>query len=163
MAFRWSILLSLLAAPAAAQESAPASTARVVYLTRDWLFIDAGWGEGLRRGSEIEVVRGDRTIAVLRVETVGDRRASCSILNRQGVLMLGDTVRLTPAAPRPKPAVAVAARPAPAAPAPASATVATPGPAAVPPPAPAPTPTPTPAVAPPPPSPVPRPPSPVPR
>ena len=116
MALRWSLVLSLLApALAAGQEAAPTRTANVTYLTQDWLFIDAGWGEGLRRGSEVEVVRHGRTIALLRVETVGDRRASCTILSRQGVLMLGDTVRLTPAPP-PKAMVAAVAPPAPPAP-----------------------------------------------
>ena len=124
-AIRWSFLLTLLAPAAiAAQQAAPARTASVIYLARDWLFIDAGWGEGLRQGSELEVVRRGRTIAVLRVESVGDRRASCVIASLRGALMLGDTVRLTPAAPPPRAAPVTAARvPTPAAPlAPANAT-----------------------------------------
>ncbi|HEV2671993.1 MAG TPA: hypothetical protein VGU74_12945, partial [Gemmatimonadales bacterium] len=96
--------------PAPAQQAAPARTANVIYLARDWLFINAGWGEGLRQGSEVEVVRRGRTIAVLRVESVGDHRASCVIANLRGALMLGDTVRLTPAAPPPQAAPVTAAR-----------------------------------------------------
>ena len=97
-------------AAASAQQTAPARTASVIYLSRDWLFINAGWAEGLRQGSEVEVVRRGRTIAVLRVESVGDRRASCAIVSLRGALMLGDTVRLTPAAPPPRAAPATAAR-----------------------------------------------------
>ena len=48
--------MAVLAAPGAvAQQRAPARTANVIYLGRDWLFIDAGWGEGLRQGSEVVV------------------------------------------------------------------------------------------------------------
>ena len=102
----WAVLLSSVAPAAApAQQAAAARTARVIYLARDWLFIDAGWGQGLRQGSEVEVVRRGRTIAVLRVESVGDGRASCAIVTLRGVLVIGDTVRLTPAAPLPRVAV----------------------------------------------------------
>ncbi|MGE5802793.1 MAG: hypothetical protein ACM358_11090 [Gemmatimonadota bacterium] len=136
-------MLGLLApAAAGAQELPPARTVTVVYLTRDWLFINAGWGEGLRQGSEVEVVRRGRTVAVLRVESVGDRRASCVIVSRQLPLMLGDTVRLLPAAPQPRTAIASplprpdSTRPARIAPAPAPAPASA---SAVPVPAPAPT------------------------
>jgi len=114
-------VLSLLVPAAGAAQQATAGAARttasIIYLARDWLFIDAGWAEGLRQGSEVEVVRRGRTIAVLRVESVGDRRSSCAIAHLQGVLQLGDTVRLVPAAPSPRPALASAA-PAPPPPAP---------------------------------------------
>lgn len=81
------LLSSLPPAAASAQQAAAARPTRVIYLARDWLFIDAGWGEGLRQGSEVEVVRRGRTIAVLRVESVGDGRASCAIVSLRGVLV----------------------------------------------------------------------------
>lgn len=140
------LLSSPAPAAASAQQAAAARPTRVIYLARDWLFIDAGWGEGLRQGSEVEVVRRGRTIAVLRVESVGDGRASCAIVSLRGVLVLGDTVRLTPSAPASKTAraPAVAAR----APAPALAVAAAavpPAPQRQPPPPPPPPPAPSPA------------------
>ncbi len=113
-ALRWTVLLGLLVpAPAVAQQVGPTRTASVTYLGRDWLFIDAGWAQGLRRGAEVEIVRRRRTVAVLRVESVGDHQASCVVVSRQLPLMLGDSVRFTPVASPTRTPLVVAARPPP--------------------------------------------------
>src|SRR6267378_550032 len=99
-ALRWTVLLGLLLpAAAVAQGVGPTGTASVTYLGRDWLFIDAGSAEGLRQGSEAEVVRRGRGIAVLRVESLGDHQANCAVLSREVPLFVGDSVRFTPIAP----------------------------------------------------------------
>jgi len=111
-ALRWTVFLGLLVtAPAVAQQVDPTRTASVIYLGRDWLFIDAGWVEGLRQGSEVEVVRRGRTIAVLRVESVGEHRASCAVESHQLPLVLGDSVRFAPVGPTGRTPPVVAARP----------------------------------------------------
>ena len=93
---RWTVLLGvLLPAAAGAQQGDATRIAKVIYLGGDWLFINAGWGEGLRQGTEVEVVRRGRTVAVLRVESVGEGRASLAVVSRSVPLMLGDTVRYT--------------------------------------------------------------------
>jgi hypothetical protein len=77
-------------------ESRQDGAASVTYLGRDWLFIDAGSEDGLRQGSEVEVVRHDRTVAVLRVESLGSHQANCSVVSHQLTPILGDSVRFTP-------------------------------------------------------------------
>jgi hypothetical protein len=52
--------------------------------------------DGLRRGSEVEIVRRDRIVAVLRVESLGDHQANCAVVSRQLNPILGDSVRFTP-------------------------------------------------------------------
>jgi hypothetical protein len=107
--------------------------ASITYLGRDWLFIDAGSAEGLRQGSEAEIVRRGRPVALLRVESLGDHQANCSVVSRQLPLMVGDSVRFNPVTPPVQPPP-VAARPA-AAPQPAPALAPAPAPPPAPPPA----------------------------
>ena len=134
-ALRWAVLLGLLVPTAAgAQQVAPTRIASVTYLGMGWLFLDAGSAEGLRQGSEAEVVRRGRTIAVLRVESLGDHQASCSVVTSQLHPIVGDSVRYTPVAPPTRAPPAVAARP----PAPAPAPTPAPPPALLPPAPPAP-------------------------
>lgn len=109
----WAVLLGVLVpGAAAAQQAAPTGIASVTYLGRDWLFIDAGSAEGLQQGSEAEIVRRGRTVAVLRVESLGDHQANCAVLSRELPVMVGDSVRFTPVAPPSRAAAVVAARPA---------------------------------------------------
>jgi hypothetical protein len=117
-AWRWPVLLGLLVpAVAVAQQPVPTRIASVTYLGMGWLFIDAGTAEGLRQGTEAEVVRRGRTVAVLRVESLGDHQASCSVVTSQLHPVVGDSVRFTPVTSPPRTPPAVAARlPAPAAP-----------------------------------------------
>ena len=111
-ALRWAVLLRLvMPAGAVAQQVGPTRTARVSYLGSGWLFIDAGSVEGLRQGSRAEVVRRGRTIAVLRVESLGDHQASCTVVSRQLFPIIGDSVRFTPVAPPTRTSPVAAAQP----------------------------------------------------
>jgi hypothetical protein len=111
-AFRWTVLLGLLVPAAAmAQNVGSRRTASVTYLGRDWLFIDAGWVEGLREGSEVDVVRRGRVVAMLRVESLADHQANCAVVSRQLPLIVGDSVRFIPVAPPTRTPPVVAAGP----------------------------------------------------
>lgn len=100
-------LLSALAiaSPAAGQGAAarPTRWAHVTYLTPASAYLDAGRAEGLRGGdsSHVEIVRGDSTIAVLRVAFLATHRAACDLTGVPTTLVVGDSVRFTPAAPAP--------------------------------------------------------------
>lgn len=111
---RWSVVLGLALAPiAVAQQANPSRTARVTYLSgAGGLFIDAGSADGLRQGSQAQVVRRGRVVAVLRVESLGERQASCVVVRRQSRPVVGDIVRFTPAASPPGPDRTPAPRPA---------------------------------------------------
>lgn len=120
-AIRWPVLLVLLmpaAVGAVAQQAISTRIASVTYLGLGWLFIDAGTAEGLREGSEVEVIRRGRTVAVLRVESLGDHQASCSVVSSQLHPIVGDSVRFTPAVPPARTPPVIAARPPAPAPAP---------------------------------------------
>ena len=121
---RWAGLLACLAtlaAPAAAQDSAAAKTARITYLTGASAYIDAGRLDGLREGARVEVVRGGEAIAVLKVAFLASHQASCDIVTMSAPLTVGDSARFLPvvtppdsalAGKRPRPAPLVARRPA---------------------------------------------------
>src|ERR1700757_2599599 len=101
--FRSSALVLLLIAAAVdgavAQQTASTRIASVTFLGMGWLFIDAGTADGLRQGSEAEVVRPGRPGAVLGVEALGVHQASCPVVSSQLHPIVGDSVRYTPAVP----------------------------------------------------------------
>ncbi|HEV2752136.1 MAG TPA: hypothetical protein VGV12_16555 [Gemmatimonadales bacterium] len=118
-ALRWPLLICLLVpAAAVAQQVAATRIASVTFLGGGWLFIDAGTMEGLRQGSEADVVRRGRTVAVLRVESLGDHQASCTLVSSQLHPIVGDSVRFTIVAPLTRTPPVIAARPPSPAPAP---------------------------------------------
>jgi hypothetical protein len=96
-----------IASPAAGQGSAarPFRWAHVTYRTAVTAYLDAGRAEGLRGGdsSRVEIVRGDSTIALLRVAFLATHRAACDLAGVPTTLVVGDSVRFTPAAPPPAP------------------------------------------------------------
>src|ERR1700758_931778 len=96
---------------AVAQQTPSTRIASVTFLGLGWLFIDAGTADGLRQGSEAEVVRRGRTVAVLRIESLGDHQASCSLVSSQLHPIVGDSVRYTPALPPTRTPAVVAVRP----------------------------------------------------
>jgi hypothetical protein len=106
------VLGTPVAALAQAHRLGYTAAASITYLGRDWLFIDAGSAEGLRQGSEAEIVRRGRTVALLRVESLSEHQANCAVVSRQLPLMVGDSVRFMPVtpqrpvAPPPEPVVA---------------------------------------------------------
>ena len=108
----------LVPAAAMAQQVAATRFAAVTFLGGGWLFIDAGTMEGLRQGSEADVVRRGRTVAVLRVESLGDHQASCTLVSSQLHPIVGDSVRFTIVAPLARTPPVVAERPPSPAPAP---------------------------------------------
>jgi hypothetical protein len=65
--------------------------------------VDVGGEDGLEPGMVLEVVRGGEVVAVLRVEFVSSRRASCSAEGGTQGIVAGDGVRfLSGAAPAPR-------------------------------------------------------------
>jgi hypothetical protein len=68
---------------------------RVTYLTGGSAYIDAGRNDGLAEGDSLRVLRGGAEIAMLRVEFLSSRQASCGILAGGLSLAVGDTVDLT--------------------------------------------------------------------
>jgi hypothetical protein len=81
----------------------------VTYLSFETAYIDAGTAEGLHVGSRMDVVRGDRAIAVLAIKFIALHRAACQIVTRTDSIRVGDSVRFTPVLPGPDSAAAVAA------------------------------------------------------
>jgi hypothetical protein len=84
--------------------------AHVTYLTTASAYIDAGRAEGLRDNSRVEVVRGDSTVAVLAVTFLATHQAACDVSGIVASLIVGDSVRFTPAAPVPDSTVVVTRR-----------------------------------------------------
>jgi hypothetical protein len=84
----------------------------VTYLTTASAYIDAGRAEGLRDDSRVEVIRGDSTVAVLAVTFLATHQAACDVSGNAASLIVGDSVRFTPAAPAPDSTVALTRRPA---------------------------------------------------
>jgi hypothetical protein len=93
----WLLSLTVLAAPAAAQDSAAVRTARISYLTGTSAYVDAGRLDGLREAARVEVVRGGAIIGVLRVAYLASHRASCDIISTTAPLVVGDAVRFVAA------------------------------------------------------------------
>jgi hypothetical protein len=98
---------------AAGQQPAAPRWAHITYLTAASAYIDAGRAEGLRDSSRVMVVRGDSTVAVLPVTFLATHRAACDLSGIAATLVVGDSVRFTPAAAAPDSAAPVAARSAP--------------------------------------------------
>ena len=94
--------------------AAQARTARVTYLTTELVFVDAGRLDGLGDSSQVEVVRGGATVAVLRVAFLASHQASCRVVSSATQIVVGDSARFVPLAPsRVDSAVAAAPRPVP--------------------------------------------------
>src|SRR2546427_3316223 len=91
-----------LAGPAAAQDSAAqAKIAHITYLAGQTAYVDAGRLDGLREAARVDVVRGGKTLGVLKVAYLASHRASCDVVSAAAALAVGDSVRFVPApAPR---------------------------------------------------------------
>jgi hypothetical protein len=87
------------ALPAAAPDTMPAApdTAAVIssisFISGTEIYIAAGRMDGLVEGSEVEVVRGDSTVATLRVKFLASHKSNTELLKGTPELVLGDTVR----------------------------------------------------------------------
>jgi hypothetical protein len=88
-----------LAGPAAAQDSAAAQAkiAHITYLGGKTAYVDAGRLDGLREAARVDVVRGGKTVGVLKVAYLASHRASCDIVSAAAPLAVGDSVRFVPA------------------------------------------------------------------
>jgi hypothetical protein len=91
----------------------PIRWAHVTYLTTASAYIDAGRAEGLRDSSRVDVVRGDSTVAVLTVTFLATHQAACDVSGIAASLVVGDSVRYTPAPSLPDSGLAAIKRPAP--------------------------------------------------
>jgi len=83
----------------AEETSRPPSAAHISYLTGSSAYVDAGQEEGLREGDELQVVRGGKVIATLKVAYLSGHRASCTIAGASAPLAVGDTVLYTSSPP----------------------------------------------------------------
>jgi hypothetical protein len=109
----WLLVVALFAPRVSSQQpAASVRRARVTYLTTASAYIDAGRAEGVGQGARVEVIRGDTTIAVLRVAFLATHQAACDIVSTTVPLAIGDSVRFTPLAPPPDSTRAEAPRPA---------------------------------------------------
>ena len=95
----WLLALMMSLTPAAGQTPAPAwRLTRISYLTSATVYLDAGLDDGIDMNQELEVVRGDEVIAVLRVTYLSSHRAACARLSGTAPLAVGDSVRYVPRA-----------------------------------------------------------------
>ncbi|HET7248831.1 MAG TPA: hypothetical protein VFI79_03230 [Gemmatimonadales bacterium] len=105
------LVVVLCAAPASGQRPAGSPRwASVTYLTTASAYIDAGRAEGVTQGMRLEVIRGDTSVAVLRVAFLATHQAACDIVSATGTLVVGDSVRFTPVVPPPDSGIAGVAR-----------------------------------------------------
>lgn len=89
--------------------------AKVSAVSADSVSIDVGSADGLRQWTRVEVVRGARAVAIMRVLVLTDHQATCAISSRPVPLRVGDYVRFMSAA---APVARVAVTPAPPVPGP---------------------------------------------
>src|SRR5260370_16070911 len=91
-------VLAMLAAPVRAQDSTTMRTAKVTYVTSASAYLDAGREAGLREGALVQVIRGGTVVGVLKVAFLASRQAACDIVSASSPIVVGDSVRFTPAA-----------------------------------------------------------------
>jgi len=112
------MVLALLALPrgAAAQQPAAPRTAsgaeasapswtRITYISGTTVYLEVGAKAGLAEGSALDVVRAGAVIAHLRVTALASSRAACEVTTPAIEVIVGDSVRFSPAL-LPKAAVA---------------------------------------------------------
>ena len=115
----WAAGGALLAPPGLAGQGAY-RFAKVAAVAADSVSIDVGSADGVRQWTRVEVVRGARAVAILKVLVLADHQATCAITSRPVPLRVGDYVRfmsssapiarvaVAPAPPVPGPPAAVA-------------------------------------------------------
>jgi hypothetical protein len=89
--------LGLLAKPAYGQDSTRVRMASVTYVTSASVYIDAGREAGLGEGAPVQVVRAGVVIATLKVSFLSSHQGSCDIVSQTAPIVVGDSVRFTPA------------------------------------------------------------------
>src|SRR5512145_760456 len=116
MRARWLAALVLqgaAAGAAAAQDTTAVRWAQVSYVSGGQVYVSAGRSAGLAENQELEVVRGDSVVAVLRVRFLSSSGAACDVVRGAVDVVPGDRVRFrpAPAAPAPRDTEPVAQRP----------------------------------------------------
>lgn len=107
MRARWLAVLVVqgaVTAIAAAQDTSTVRWAQVSYVSGGQFYVSAGRGAGLAENQELDVVRGDSVVAVLRVRFLSSSGAACDLVRGTADVVPGDRVRFraAPAAPAPR-------------------------------------------------------------
>ncbi len=92
----------------AVQAQTPDPTTRdfvVKYLSIDYVYIDGGKADGLRKGDRFMITRGDSLIAVLEIRYLSNTSSSCFIVESSGQISGGDFALLSSRGPAPDVAV----------------------------------------------------------
>ena len=115
MRARWLAVLVVRAAVtavAAAQDTTAVRWAQVSYVSGGQIYVSAGRSGGLAENQELEVVRGDSVVAVLRVRFLSSSGAACDLVRGAGDVVPGDRVRFRPGAtPAPRDTAPAVPRP----------------------------------------------------
>lgn len=116
MSARWLtalVLCSALATSAAAQDSTAVRWTQVSYVSGGQFYVSAGRTAGLAENQDLEVVRRDSVVAVLRVRFLSSSGAACDLVRGSSDVVPGDRVRFRPAmaAAAPQDTAPVPARP----------------------------------------------------
>jgi hypothetical protein len=85
-----------LAAPAHAQDTTATKVAHVTYLAGPSVYLDAGRLDGLRDGTNVDIIRGGASVAVLKVDFLASHQASCEIVSTTVAIVVGDSARYAP-------------------------------------------------------------------
>jgi hypothetical protein len=113
-------LVGLLQAVQASGQAGAYKFARVTSFTDGAVTIDAGSADGVRQWTRLEIVRGGRAVAVLKISSLVDHQSTGTITSRPVPLRVGDYARYMPSG---APTAAVAVAPAPPVPGPPAPTV----------------------------------------
>lgn len=76
------------------------STAVVTYISGETVYLDAGTSQGLREHATVDVIRASAAFATLEIQYVSSSRAAGRVTRGTGVVV-GDSVRFTPAVDAP--------------------------------------------------------------
>ena len=90
------LLLTLGVSALRAQDSASTAPAQVTYVSGTSYYVSRGREDGLLEGSDVLVVRGDSTVARLRVQYLSSHQAACVLVDGNPAIQVGDLVQFTP-------------------------------------------------------------------
>jgi hypothetical protein len=88
-------LLALTAGPLVAQDSASTAPAQVTYISGPSYYISRGRQDGLLEGSDVFVIRGDSSVARLRVQYLSSHQSVCVLVEGDPAIKVGDQIRFT--------------------------------------------------------------------
>ena len=88
------VILAVL--PAAADET---RATKITYVTESSVYVESGTDDGLNVGDKVEILQGDKTVAVLEVTYAATHKSVCGRIASDVKLAVGDTARFTPRFP----------------------------------------------------------------